>query len=102
MSEIEEGEVVLVGLSPEDALARVYVFCTSEYFIYSGLYRTSTSFDDDDKNKFAGVARQAARVVDLIRAFNPEIAAKEDAFFEGTEVAPVPKPKNRNLDDEDI
>lgn len=102
MSEIEDGEVVLVTLSPEDALARVYVFCTSEYFIYSGLYRKSTSFDDDDKNKFAGVARQAARVVDLIRAFNPEIAAREDRYLKDSEVKPIPKPKDRDLDVESI
>jgi hypothetical protein len=102
MSEIDPDEFVIVRIPPEDALARVYVFCTSEYFIYNGLYRESTSFDDDDKNKFAGVCRQAARVVDLIRAFNPEIADREDKLLKETEIKPVPKPKDRNLDDEAI
>lgn len=101
-------EVVIVRISAEQALARVYVFCTSEYFIYSGLYRQSKTFPEDDKLQFAGVARQAARTVDLIRAFNPEIAEAQDKLLNdaaersGGELKPVPKPSERNPDVESI
>ena len=108
MTEIDKDEVVIVRIAPDQALARVYVFCTSEYFIYEGLYRKAKTFDQEDKLQFAGVARQAARVVDLIRAFNPEIAAAQDELINnaaersGGELRPVPKPIDRNPDVESI
>lgn len=79
----------------ETALSLVYAYASNSYAMYTALADNSETFGHDDKQRFRGVADEAAEVVHIIRAVHPGTAEKVDSFRVAVGRVTVPPLKER-------